>query len=555
MRHLLSLLLVPAFVVSHAQPFDWQWSRAGTGNLMEPLVVDMAVDADGNAYLVGNFYGTITYGSLPSAIAVGQSDVFVVKYAPDGTPLWLAQGGGSSWEEATGIAVDTAGNAYITGSTSSPTADFGSTTLSLQGTMDVVVAKLNSSGQWQWAKHFGSNYTGDEAGQDIVATADGGTYITGAFKYYFELDALPDLEGCSATQDLFLLHLDTEGTPVWARNPDCTRDASYGLSTGQQLELDGQGNLYLGARFRGDTCFFGNDTLPNAQTSGQTNDCLLAKYSLGGDLQWVRWIGGYGYDDVTDIAADAAGNCYVALKREDEYYLPEFQIPVSGSAGIYRAVLLNVSPTGGFLSWKRFGNSSYEHRVNRVHVDAENDVLLTGWFEDRFEFDAVVFEGNGPYHGSFLARFANNGTVEEVFATRSNAPRRFMAMDLDDADNLYLAGGFADTLTFPGTPTLDVVNTGAFLARSGDLTNGLAPVPLQEAPRVFPSPSQGTFAVRHTAPFGTVRIWNATGALVVEERFAPTLVYELQGLEPGAYTVGIAMADGTTFRTPALVVR
>ena len=77
----------------------------------------------------------------------------------------------------------------------------------------------------------------------------------------------------------------------------------------------------------------------------------------------------------------------MALKREDEYYLPEFQIPVSGSAGIYRAVLLNVSPTGEFLSWKRLGNSSYEHRVNRVHVDAQNDVLLTGWFEVRFEFD------------------------------------------------------------------------------------------------------------------------------------------------------------------------
>ena len=50
--------------------------------------------------------------------------------------------------------------------------------------MDVVVAKLNADGQWQWAKRFGSNYTGDEMGEDIAATADGGTYITGAFKYY-----------------------------------------------------------------------------------------------------------------------------------------------------------------------------------------------------------------------------------------------------------------------------------------------------------------------------------------------------------------------------------
>ncbi len=555
MRNLLLLLLLPTFTAGIAQPFDWQWSRTGTGDLMEPLVLDMAVDAVGNTYIVGNFYGTISFGALPSISAVGQSDVFVVKHAPDGTALWLAQGGGSSWDEATAIAVDAAGNAYITGSTTCPTADFGSTTLSLQGTMDVVVAKLTSNGQWQWARHFGSNYTGDEAGQDIVATADGGTYITGAFKYYFEFDALPDLEGCSTIQDLFLLHLDADGTPVWARNPDCTHDASYGVSTGQQLALDGLGNLYLGARFRGDTSFFETDTLVNTQPSGQAHDCLLAKYTLDGDHQWVRWIGGYGYDDVSDLATDAAGNCYVAMHRESEYDLPEFQIPVSGTQGIYRAVLLKASPTGEFLDWKRFGNSGYDHRINRVEVDAQNDILLTGWFEDRLEFDAVVFDGAGPYHGSFLARFANDITVQEVFATRDNAPRRFMALGLDGADNLYLAGGFADTLTFPGTPTLDVVNTAAFLARSGDLNTGIAHTPAPELPMVFPSPSSGHFTVRQELPFTALRIWDAAGALVAEQTFTPTRTHDHWLDTPGAYTLSITLSGGEVRQTKLMVVR
>lgn len=544
MRHTPTLLLTFLVAAVHAQPFNWQWSTAATGTELEPAVLDMVVDAAGNSYVTGQFWGTAQWGALPAATAAGEYDVFVVKYDAEGTALWLAQGGGTSSDAAKGITVDAVGNVYITGYTLSSTADFGSTTLSLQGTMDVVVAKLNNNGQWQWAKQFGSNYTGDEMGEDIVATADGGTYITGAFKYYLTFDNITDLEGCSTIQDLFILHLDTDGEPVWAHNPDCTNDDSYGVSTGQKLVLDGLGNLFLGARYRGDTCFFETDTLINQQSSGQAHDCMLAKYTLDGDYQWVRWIGGYGYDNVKALATDAGGNCYVAMHRESEYYLPEFQIPVSGTMGIYRAVMLKTSPSGEFLSWQRLGNSTYDHSLTSIAVDAQNDILVSGWFDDRFEFDEVVFDQFGPFYGSFVARFSNDNSVEETYVTRDGAPRRFVAMGLDGVGNTYVAGGFTDTLTLAGTPTLDVLDRAAFIARSGDIPTNMAVRERIAAPVVFPSPSNGHSTVRSDAPFSTLRVWSSTGVLVVEQVFIPTRAHEVFLDEPGIYTIGITLADG-----------
>lgn len=537
MRTLPAALSVLCATLLNAQAFDWQWSRAATATEADPSVFDMVVDPSGNSYVTGYFFGTATFGDLQPITSVGNNDVYVVKYAVDGTALWVAQGGGDAEDVAKGITVDAAGNVYITGYFNSPTSDFGSTTLSLEGTMDIFCAKLDPNGQWLWARHFGSNYTGQEMGEDIVATPEGSTYVTGSFKYYLPLDAFEDLEGCSQLQDLFLLHLDTDGEPIWARNPDCTHDDSYGTSTGQKLVLDGLGNVYLGGKFRGDTCFFATDTLFNQQgISGQAYDGLLAKYTLDGDFQWVRGIGGYGYDDVKALATDATGHCYVAMHRESEYVLPEFTVPVSGSMGIYRAVMLKTSLDGEFLWAQRMGNSGYDHSITGLAVDAQEDVFACGWYEDRFQVDDVVFDGSGPHYGFFIARFDNDNVVEEIFTSRNDAPRRTHGLGLDGVDNLYVAGSFADTLTFTGLPTLDVEDRGIFLVRSGDFNTGLgADRMFGQGSHAFPIPSNGAFTVQSDRPFTGLRIVNALGSAVLNETFSPTTLRSVELRENGVF--------------------
>ncbi|MBP7512895.1 MAG: hypothetical protein KA791_00005, partial [Flavobacteriales bacterium] len=221
----------------------------------------------------------------------------------------------------------------------------------------------------------------------------------------------------------------------------------------------------------------------------------------------------------------------------------------------YRAVMLKTSPTGEFLWWQRLGNSGYDHSISGLAVDAQNDILMSGWFDDRLEFDDVVFDGFGPHYGSFVARFTNDNSVEEVFVTRDNAPRRFLGMGLDGVGNVYITGGFTDTLTFTGTPTLDVPERAAFLARSGDTPTAIAPQDITDAPAIFPSPSNGRSNVRSEAPFTALRIWNATGAMVAEQVFAPARSCAVALDEPGAYVISISLADGGVRRGKLVVVR
>src|SRR5512140_2170955 len=82
----------------------------------------VAVDSSRNSYVLGTTYGAAD-GSFPCTVVgpshAGNEDVFVMKIGADGSTLYSSCVGGSDSEYAFGIAVDAAGNAYVTGSTSS----------------------------------------------------------------------------------------------------------------------------------------------------------------------------------------------------------------------------------------------------------------------------------------------------------------------------------------------------------------------------------------------------------------------------------------------------
>ena len=85
-----------------------------------------------------------------------------------------------------GIATDSSGNTYVTGSFSGSDISFGTTTLTntMTGTSDVFIAKLDDSGVWSWALSAGG--VSDDWGADIAVTTDGHIYVVGAFT------AMPD---------------------------------------------------------------------------------------------------------------------------------------------------------------------------------------------------------------------------------------------------------------------------------------------------------------------------------------------------------------------------
>jgi len=137
----------------------------------------LGVDSAGNAYIAGSTGSA----SLQTAAPVhgGGSDAFVAKFSSAGARVYFTYLGGSGSDLGKAIALDGAGNAYVTGSTASAgLASAGAFQAASGGGQDAFVAMLSPSGARAYFTYLGGS--GSDAGNGIAAKASGGTaYVTG----------------------------------------------------------------------------------------------------------------------------------------------------------------------------------------------------------------------------------------------------------------------------------------------------------------------------------------------------------------------------------------
>jgi hypothetical protein len=147
-----------------------------TGNTGGDRGNGIVVDSLGNAYVTGCFSGTVSFGAT-TLISKGQEDVFVAKFDPDCGVLWAVSTGGSAIDEGKDIALDSAGNVYVTGEFHGEVS-FGATLLAPQNlsSSNVFVAKLDPAGKFVWAVGGGGKLA-----EKIGVDASGNAYIAGSF--------------------------------------------------------------------------------------------------------------------------------------------------------------------------------------------------------------------------------------------------------------------------------------------------------------------------------------------------------------------------------------
>ena len=158
---------------------NWLWAKQAGGTDNDGGI-SIAVDDNGNSYVTGGFYGSSCSFSTITLInsSIEYSDIFVAKIDYNGNWLWAKQAGGTGYDAGYGIAVDTNGNSYVTGEFDG-SATFGTTTFTSSGGSDIFVAKLDSNGNWLWAKQAGG--TDDDYGKGIAVDNNGNSYVTGYF--------------------------------------------------------------------------------------------------------------------------------------------------------------------------------------------------------------------------------------------------------------------------------------------------------------------------------------------------------------------------------------
>lgn len=185
----------------------------------------ISTDSVGNSYITGRFFNTLTFDSVLILNANNvEANVFIGKFSPDGTNLWLQKAGsGSGYCGGIGIDIDADGNSYVTGYFHG-SISFGSLQLSSSNGMlnEVFLAKCNTNGAYQWAV----KPDGIGQGEHVSVTESGECYVSGTF--YRTLRIGTNVLSNAANSAIFLIKADTIGQFVAAQQIGGIHNATLG---------------------------------------------------------------------------------------------------------------------------------------------------------------------------------------------------------------------------------------------------------------------------------------------------------------------------------------
>jgi hypothetical protein len=299
-----------------------QWVKRAGGTASDQGVA-VAVDDSGSAYLTGFFSGSATFAqgqaNQTTLISAGGADMFVAQYDFVGALRWVRRAGGTGSDQSVGIALDGAGNSYLTGFFNG-TASFGQgqanqTALTTAGDRDMFVAQYDASGFLQWVERSGG--TGADRGFNIAVDSSGNSYVTGLFNgsaTFGQGQANQTTLTSAGLGDIFVAKHDSTGALQWVKRAGGTSDDG-GLGIG----VDGSGNTYLTGFFNGinhhGTATFGlGEPNQTTLTSAGDRDVFVVKYDSNGLLQWAKrgGAGATSTDQGMSLALDGVGAIYVS---------------------------------------------------------------------------------------------------------------------------------------------------------------------------------------------------------------------------------------------------
>jgi len=395
------------FVAKQAPDGTFLWVRR-IGGTSDIRGWGIAVDAAGNVYTTGEFFGTADFDpglGVFNLTSAGLVDIFVSKLDANGDFVWAHATGGSAGDSGFGIAVDGAGNVYTTGSFVG-TVDFdpgpGTFNLISAGDADIFVSKLDTNGDFVWARAMGG--TGMHEGQAIAVDAAGNVFTTGYFQDTVDFD--PGLGVFNLTSaglvDIFVSKLDANGDFVWAHAMVGT-----GWNVGYGIAVDSAGNAYVTGTFDGQADFG-----PFQLDAGGSSNIHVAKLDPSGNFLWARAMGGTGFNQGLAIAVDAADDVYTTGRftgTADFDPGPDtYNLTTTGGVEIFVSKL----DTNGDFVWARaMSGTGFNNRGQGIAADGAGNVHTTGNFVDTRDFD--------PGTGTFNLTSAGDS---DIFVLKLSGP-------------------------------------------------------------------------------------------------------------------------------------
>ena len=383
----------------------------------------IAVDAGGNAYVVGNVSAAdFPANDTPFAIGNRFRNMFLLKLDPSGSSLVYSILFGFGFDEAaTGVAVDAGGNAYVTGGTNGSLSAAGVVppgalqsvchcSPNLGGVNDSFIVKFNATATAVVYGTYLGGWGGD-IGSGITVNGAGEAYVTGRTSSddFPVFNAAQPVRGGGSADD-FVAKLNASGTALVFATYLGGSGRESGNALGSAIAVDPAGYAYV-------TGYTDSDfpTTPGSFQSvpvqGGAPRAYAVKYTPSGPLAYSTFLSGSGGSWGTSVAADALGRAYLAgnTGSTDFPITPDATQPtLAGGAGGSDAYITVLDPTGSSLVFSTFlgGLSSGEYATG-IALGPAGSILVAG-----------VTEGNGNFPTTANAAQPNRGSVMEMFVTR-----------------------------------------------------------------------------------------------------------------------------------------
>lgn len=303
-----------AFVRKYTSSGALVWGRQ-FGTPADDHAAEVAGDGGDHAYTVGT-----TSGSLAGPLA-GLSDVFVRKYASDGSVLWTRQFGSSLDEYASNVATSGSNAVYVVGVT------LGNLAGKI-GQYDAFIRKYTASGNVVWTKQFGTPE--EDSVSDVAVDGDGNVYVVG-----YTYGSLGGRNGGGS--DMFIRKYAPAGDVAWTKQVHFSSgDAAEGVAVSG-------GSVYLVGGY------YANNNIADSNVR-------VVKYATSGSVSWSKGFGVFGTDYVNDVTADGSGVVFAGLS-----YTP-FAGPNQGGGDGY---IFKLNGSGNPVWGKQLGTVAYD-RVSAV---------------------------------------------------------------------------------------------------------------------------------------------------------------------------------------------
>jgi hypothetical protein len=488
-NHRLPVVVDPTLVYSTYLGGSHDQASQGDGG------AGIAVDAQGNAYITGDSSSADfpTRNALQSKNPIGTQTAYVTKLDPSGALVYSTYLGGSGGSDGNAIAVDSEGDAYVTGVAYS--GDFPTKhAFQPHGLDDAFVSKLDPSGALVYSTYLGGT-GGIDSGKGIAVDASGAAYITGqtesldfptknAFQPQANGTANPFYESAA-----FVTKLDPSGALAYSTylggsgvggcaDPEQTGDY------GNAIAVDPAGDAYITGEtnsldFPTKNASQPTDPAGPADLPGTVcSSAFVTKLDPSGALAYSTYLGGSSDGEGDGIAVDPTGDAYVTGWTDSDDFPTTHTIGPSGGL----AFVAKLTPSGNPAYSTSIAGDTYG---NAIAIDATGAAYIAGYTFDglpiKRAFEPKNPAGSGNPTGFVIKLDPSGATLDYSSYLGGTGPDYGTGIAVDSTGAAYITGS-TDSTDFPTRHALQPKNESIANGDGTGFVTKLSPFPAPPPP-------------------------------------------------------------------------